>query len=275
MKTRLILFTFCAITLQLYAQKQIRPDWLMEKPEASNSTFRYAVITGMGDTQEEALQDAQERIYDNIIGYLGEGFNVTNKGITKKERGYNIPHHTVCTYYEQKDDVWYAYLLCQIAINGRTTPHFDDFRSCNSHKKYRDFIKKKNAGALAASVFVPGLGQMTKRHFGEGLGTLFGEAALIGGGVTMLQLAKPYKTVMDDISGNVDYDTYMNAKNKYNTFHYVSYGFFGAAAIFYGINLWRAWACDYKFKEVALYPTVIPDASSLGYAMGVGVNINF
>ena len=81
---------------------------------------------------------------------------------------------------------------------------------------------------------------------------------------------------MNDVSGTLTYDEYIAARNKYNTFRYTSYGLFGAAAILYGVNLWRAWACRYRFKEMAFYPTAIPmETAPAGLALGVGMNINF
>lgn len=277
MKKIILIELICLFALSAHINgRTIRPDWMMEKPAATNNTYRFEIISGMGPTQEIALQNAKDNIHESYIGRLGQSVTASDKGVKKNTDVYEIPYIIACTpYYENKDNMWYAYLLCQIAVDGIVNPRFDDFRQCNSYTKYNDYVKKKNAAALAASVFVPGLGQMTKRHFGEGIGTFLGEAALIGGGVAMLQLAKPQKTIMDDISGNVDYDTFMAAKNKYNTYRYTSYGLFGAAAVLYGVNLWRAWACEYRFKDTALYPTAIPDASSLGYAMGVGVNVTF
>ena len=277
MKRYFLLSCIVLMSVITFAQRRhVRPDWLIEKPQAGNKTYEYVVEHGVGLTESAALEEAVTHVHEYYVRRLGGRIESSQSGITRQTERYSIPIKKVCEYTEKQDDnTFCVYVLFQVAVRGNIIPQFDEYTKCNSISKYREFIKKKNAAALAASVFVPGLGQMTKRHFGEGIGTFFGEAALIGGGVAMLQLAKPQKTIMDDISGNVDYDTFMAAKNKYNAYRYTSYGLFGAAAVLYGVNLWRAWACEYKFKDTAFYPTVIPDASSLGYAMGVGVNVTF
>ena len=137
-------------------------------------------------------------------------------------------------------------------------------------------VRKVNGGALAASMFIPGLGQMLKGNYGEGSLTLIGEGALIGGGVAMLMLSNKQKTIMQDASGTLSYDDYSSAKSKYNTYRYTSYGLFGAAAILYGVNLWRAWACkDKRVRNLqSFYPMVMPEQNG-GLAFGVGMTMNF
>lgn len=278
MKRFLMIALSSLCLLSIYAQhRQVRPDWLIEIPEAGNSTYDYVVEHGVGLTEKDARDEAINYIHQYYIQALGGGIESSERGITKQSETFHIPFRKVCEYTEhQSDGTYCVYVLCQVAVKGNITPVFDDYRDCNSIDLYRDYIRKKNVTAIIASAFVPGVGQMTKRHFGEGVGTLLGEGALIGTGAAMVSLSKKQKKIMDDISGSIDYDTYMSAKNKYNAYRYTAYGLFGAAAVLYGINLWRAWSCNYRFKEMAFYPTAIPDYTApTGFALGVGMNVNF
>lgn len=276
-KTALLILTF-GIAVVVFAQRpQIRPDWMLEKPAAGNGTYEYVIEHGVGLTETAALEEAIQHVHEYYIRRLGGGIISSQSGVTMQNETFSIPFKKVCEYTEKQSDGTYCvYVLCQVAMRGDIVPRFEDYRQCNSITKFKSYMHKKDVTAIVASVFLPGVGQMTKRHYGEGIGTLLGEGALIGGGVAMLTLSNKQKTIMDDASGTLTYDDYQAAKSKYNTFRYTAYGLFGAAAVVYGVNLWRAWACRYRFKEMAFYPTAIPmEREPMGLAFGVGMNINF
>lgn len=275
MKRLYIISVFLLTITTLFAQRNIRPDWLLEKPQDGRD-YVYVVEHGVGLDEQSAYQAAMQHVHESYTNRLGQAVVSSDKGYQKVDEVFNVPFKKVCEYtIKQTDGTYCVYVLVQVAKSGAVEPHFDDYRACNSITKYKSYMQKKNATALTASIFLPGVGQMTKRHYTEGVFTLLGEGALIGGGVAMLSLSNKQKTIMNDISGTVDYDTYMNAKSKYNTYRYTAYGLFGGAAVLYGINLWRAWACNYRFKEIAFYPTLMPEPSPTGLALGVGMNVNF
>lgn len=254
------------------------PQWAINLPKSGNATMSYVVGVGEGSSYKEARNEAFNDVLRKLIVQFrltvnsNDIMNAVYDGVSLStiSKDYNLPPmKEVCSFQTQQYGRSRVYVLYQTAANGMiSNPEFEPFK-CD------DGIYKKNVAAIIASAFVPGVGQITKRNYVEGACTLVGEAALIGGGVAMISLANNQKKILDDTSGSIDYNTYMNAKSKYDTYRYTSYGLFGAAAVLYGVNLWRAWACKYKFKTVALYPTVIPDQSMAGLAVGVGFNANF
>lgn len=286
MKRVILLFLMAAAIISAFAQKsQRRPDWMFKVPDDTGAYFYVREQGEPCDTEIDARESAMKRVFRTVSNRTGVRIDQAEleRSIQKggsfevASRSMDIPINKVCEYtVKQSDGSYIVYMLCQVAtIAYYKLPKFD-YYDCDQYKQHNDFMRKKNVTAIVASAFVPGVGQMTKHHYGEGVGFLLSEAALIGGGVTMLMLSNKQKSILEDASGSVDYNTYMDAKNKYDTYRYVSYGIFGVAAVVYGVNLWRAWVCKYKFKEMAsIYPTVIPDNSMAGLALGIGVNVNF
>ncbi len=308
-KEFIVLLLLCLVavgTTEVYAQVKRRPlpDWVFEKPHRSNTTFYYHVERGTGETETEARNSAYTQAFMQVALKLGIPLNTedisaaiaSGTNIRMLSQRFTIPMNVVCYISRPNDEIggWNYWLLCQIPEVGYTdNARFDDFNECFKFEKYESrkrekeaeanrqrqdslrIIRNINVRAIVASAFVPGVGQMTKKHYVEGACTLAGEIALIGTGVAMISLSNGQRKILDDASGSVDYNTYMNAKSKYDTYRYAAYGVFGAAAVLYGVNLWRAWACKNQFKEIALYPTVIPDHSIAGLAVGIGFNANF
>lgn len=129
-----------------------------------------------------------------------------------------------------------------------------------------------NTKALVASVFIPGLGQIMKKHDVEGSVTLVGEIALLGAGVGTYFGAKNKAKIMN--SYNIDYNTYQSAANSKKVLQSVSYSFFGLAAVLYGVNLWRAYTIKPATRQYAFYPTIIP-TNDRDFAFGLGATIKF
>jgi len=303
----LLLLAMIAGNRELYAQTKRRPlpDWVFEKPQRSNSTFYYHVEKGTGETETEARNAAYTQAFMQVALKLGIPLNTediseavaSGTNVKLLSQRFTIPMNVACYTSRRNEEIggWNYWLLCQIPEVGYADrARFDDFNECFKFEKYEAFQKKKdeeqnkhrqdslrnvrstNGKALAASVFIPGVGQMYKANYTEGALTLAGEGILIGGGVTMLALSKQQKKIMNDASGTLSYADYTTAKNKYNAFRYTSYGFFGAAAVLYGVNLWRAWACTDKRTnhQMAFYPTLIPEQNG-NLALGLSMNINF
>lgn len=135
--------------------------------------------------------------------------------------------------------------------------------------------KKSNTNAIIASAFIPGAGQMVKRHYTEGALTLVGEVALLGAGVGTYFGAKQQTKIMN--SYGIDYATYQSAQKAKPIYQGVSYACFGLAAVLYGVNLWRAYTIEPKQHNYAFYPTIIPveNTTNSNYALGLGATIKF
>lgn len=135
--------------------------------------------------------------------------------------------------------------------------------------------KKANTSAIIASAFIPGTGQMVKRHYTEGALTLVGEVALLGAGVGTYFGAKQQTKIMN--SYGIDYATYRSAQKAKPIYQGVSYACFGLAAVLYGVNLWRAYTIEPKQRNYAFYPTIIPveNTTNSNYALGLGATIKF
>ena len=148
-------------------------------------------------------------------------------------------------------------------------------------EELRNLIKKnkckENGKALAASVFLPGLGQMIKGHGAEGAFTLIGELGLIGGGVATYYVAKNELELLK--AGTLDLNGYNTSTQKYNDMRIVTYTLFAAAGALYVFNLCRAYlVIDKKnnshLKNLSFHPAILPTENQQ-IAMGVGMTINF
>ncbi len=285
---KVLLFTLLSVIVSSVLAQHRRPDWMFKLPDATGAYFYVREHGEALDSEAMARESAIKQVFRTVSHLTGVRFDQAEiekainegTGLSVQSLSMEVPIKKVCEYTrKQKDGTFVVYLLYQVATVGYYKMPAFDYYDCDRYSQYNSFIHKKNVGAIIASAFLPGVGQMYKRNYAEGVFTLLGEGALIGGGVAMLQLSDNQKKRMNDVSGNINYDSYMSAKNKYNTYRYTAYGLFGAAAVLYGINLWRAWACRYRFKEIAFYPIALPSSSPYDsdtrLALGVGMNINF
>lgn len=288
----------------------LKPDWIdFQLPDQDKFFFkRIAIQANEVKGKMEADMLAQQRAFQAGADYLGYHVNVASlnasiKGNTDEiyvdgQAEKKISVSLVCEYQEVDKrgsskiiTYWYLY---EISKSGRIIANFDTDFDCSSREKTkarRDAIvadinsqiakiqeeeqakiRKRNGAALAASVFVPGAGQMVKHHFVEGGITLGAEVALLGAGAGTFLAAKKQKNIMN--SYGIDYDTYQTASKSKTVFEGVAYTCFGLAAVVYGVNLWRAYTLKPKDYNYAFYPTLI-QTDNAEFALGVGATIKF
>ena len=273
-KRILLSFILALITLSSFAQE--KPGWIYNKPKPSNSTYLYVVEAATAETEREARSQAFARILLSTAMRLGQPINSDeiNRAVQNGEAfeviasQYNIPINKVCEYGERNKDGFRIYLLCQVAKAGNAIADFDyNFEGCFDIKQYG------NGRALIKSMFVPGLGQMGKRRYGEGVFTLLTEVACLGGAYLTYNEAQNKLDIMNN--ANTNYKDYMAAKDTYNEMKTYNTVCLGAAAAVYVINLYRAYSAKPKYKKrnYAFNPTVMPDGYDLAY--GVSLTYNF
>ena len=260
----------------------------------------------------EADMLAQQLAFQAGADYLGYHVNVAALEASMKgnsdelyidgQAEKKISARLVCEYQETDKrgsykvvTYWYLY---EISKSGRIIAKFDTDFECSSRKKnkarrdtmlfdLRNQIKsirqkeqadsitnahKSNTKALFASMFIPGAGQMMKRHYVEGSLMLVGEVALLGAGIGTYFGAKKQTNIMN--SYGIDYATYQSAQKAKPIYQGVSYACFGLAAVLYGVNLWRAYTLEPKQRNYAFYPTIIPmDNTNYAFALGATIKL--
>ena len=185
---RNILFLFL-LTLTLCCQAKREPSWMRELPKPGNETYIYVRESGEGATINDALAQAMVRVFQSTANRLGQPFdsqkvkNALLSGTDYKiiSQQYNIPVNRVGVYSTQiREGTYWVYVLCQVASMGNVTPVWD---KVGMNSQTATWV------ALAKSTILPGWGQMGKDHFAEGLVTLVGECALVGGGIVCYNVA--------------------------------------------------------------------------------------
>ncbi len=296
-----------AFSSDIVAQNRKRPplpDWVFEKPERSNRTFYYHVERATGETETEARNNAYTQAFMQVALKLGIPLNTediseavaSGTNVKLLSQRFTIPMNVACYCSRPNDEFggWTYWLLCQIPEVGYAdNARFDDFNECYRHERYDQrqkelaakvekqrqdslrIVRNENAKALAASIFIPGAGQMVKHHYVEGAITLVGEVTLLGAGVGTYFGAKKQTQIMN--SYGIDYATYQSAQKAKPIYQGVSYTCFGLAAVLYGVNLWRAYTLEPKQRNYAFYPTIIPveNTTNSNYALGIGATIKF
>lgn len=266
--TFIIMFALMAVS----GVAQKKPGWVYNKPTPENSSYIYVVESAMGTTDLEARNAAFARVFQSTAMRLGMPVNSediqnavqSGKDFNVISAQYNIPINKVCEFTEKTNNGYRVYILCQVAKNGGLYTDFTDFNGCSEEKQF------KNSTALIMSIFVPGLGQMGKRRYGEGTVTLLGELALVGGGVSTWWLSKKQLDVMKNM--DVSYNDFMKAKKNYQTFRTISYVCYGTAAALYVFNLYRAYAVQPRYKkDIAFYPSV----NSVNGDMAIGLGFTY
>lgn len=273
---RFILCLF-AISAVMGAKSQTLPAWALQLPKAGNSTYMYVCEYAVGDSEIEARNQAICRVFQTTAMRIGLPvsseaiFDAVQKGEDFKviSQDFNIPINKVCEYTEYNRDnrLYRVFVLCQVAKAGNVPPLWDEFDGCQNIKQY------KNGVALVESMFIPGLGQMSKRHFGEGALTLVGEAALVSAGFSCYFVSREMLDIMRN--QDVSYSEFVEAQNTYNALRTTHYIVWGAAAAFYIYNLCRAYTMQPKYKSaLVLHPAVIPMPYNMCYGIGLTWNIN-
>lgn len=274
MKRGLYTYLLLALALPFCAEAQA-PLWTHTLPKAENSTFVYVREQGIGTTQQEAVNIAMTRVFQTTANRIGQPFDSQNLS-EALQRGtplevisqtYNIPVNKVCDYTEILSNGSYrVYVLCQVAVSGAVDVLYEPFVRCLDPGEGGGWT------AVLKSAFVPGLGQMGKGRMGEGVATLVGEVALLGGAVGCYYMAQDKLNVMRD--PQVSYSDFTDAQKNYNTLQKTSRILWGAAATLYAFNLIRAATMKPKYHDgVALAPSVMSAAD--GFAPSLILTFNF
>ena len=245
---------------------------MRELPKPGNETYIYVRESGEGKTIDEAMAHAMVRVFQSTANRLGQPFDsqkVKNSLATGTDyktisQQYEIPVNRVGVYTTQlKDGTYWVYVLCQVAAMGNVTPVWDRL-GMNT--------RTANWVAVAKSAVVPGLGQMGKDHLGEGLITLAGEGALVGGGILCYNIAQDQLKIMR--TPGVSIDDFADASSKYSTAQTVSYITWGMAGVLYVFNLIRAYTVQPKSGfDLTFQPYLI--ATPYNLSPSVGITLRF
>lgn len=279
------------------AKRRPMPDWIWKKPQRSNTTFYYHVEKAVGETETEARNAAYTQAFMQVALKLGIPLNTEDiseavqKGTNVRmlSQQFTIPMNVVC-FFSRKEDIegWSYWLLCQIPEVGYADHvRFDDFTDCYTHHRYdsisearaqeaKDKERFSNARAIAASTFIPGLGQMLKKQGGSGAAFLLSELALFGGGTACYFLGQDQAKIMKT---SKSYEEYSDAKKMKNTMDIAMYAAFGAGVAVHIGNMVHAWVVQDKHltQNLTFAPAIIPtnEYSQPSYAYGAGVQIKF
>ena len=211
---------------------------MRELPKPGNETYIYVRESGEGATVNDALAQAMVRVFQSTANRLGQPYD-SQKVL--------------------KEGTYWVYVLCQVASMGNVTPVWDRV-GMNS--------RTANWVALAKSTVVPGLGQMGKDHFTEGLITLVGECALVGSGIACYNVAQNQLDIMR--TPDISVDDFVAASNKYSTVQTVSYISWGMAGALYLFNLIRAFTVQPKSNyDLSFQPTLIATPNNVSPMVGI------
>ncbi|GEM_PF-2824125 len=314
MKQRLIiLFSICCVTLCVFGQSNINnrpltPDWVSFSLPDNDTFFFKPISISAKDVKGkfEADQLAQRMAFQAGADYLGYFINTRALNSSIRENGDDmyidgdadkkISARLVCEYQEPEAKgsskivtYWYLY---EISKSGRKIAQFDTDFDCSSRRKtiaLRDSIENankqkvllqqrhSNARALAASTFIPGMGQMLKGQEGSGTAFLLSELALFGGGTACYFLGQNRSNIMK--ATGTTYKQYTNAKQMKNTYDIAMYACFGVGAAVHITNMVHAWIVKDKHlpQNITFAPSIIQtnDFTQPSYAYGAGVQIKF
>lgn len=273
------------------------PDWVIgATPEPHNNSYYYKVFEGAHSDREAARNQAVKKAFQQAMTFISVGVKADDVFAAIDREGYNlnvisetfsIPIYFTCEFAKRTPDgtKWVYWILCQIAVRGNIIPQFDThFSDCNTHniwdKEKKDCekeIAKYNGRSLAASTFIPGMGQMLKKQGGSGTAFLLSELAVFGGGAACYYLGKQQTKKMN--SFGISYDEYKSAANMKNIMNIAMYTCFGVGAAIHISNMVHAWYVKDKNLpvHVTFVPAIIPinELSNPSYAMGAGVQITF
>jgi hypothetical protein len=219
------------------------PSWMKEMPLPANNTYIYVRESGEGKTVEEALNRALVRVFQNTANRLGKTFDETqvyeelHKGtnyvLVSQQCG--IPVNKVDQYeVNLKNGSYWVCVLCQVASMRDVVPVWDK----------GERARNVTDGASMVKSIIPGLGQMGKGYVGEGVATMLGEIALIGGGIGCYVAAQNQLDIFNNHT--LSNDARLEARNNYNTLRTSSYIIWGAAGALYIFNFIRAYTLEPK-----------------------------
>lgn len=283
-----------------------RPDWIFSAPKAENATYLYVVEHGEGNTKREALNMALARVFQSTANRIGQPINTDefNRAVQSGSdysvisRTMKVPVNKVCEFpVQNEDETWTMYILCQVAKSGNLTPEFETSEQCTKHtfydarlKEYNDQLsqmradsinnlKKNNAkmgaAATAASIFIPGSGQMLKGHYGAGVGFLLSEIVLCGGGTFLYFWGqKNEKGLLQNYNSSVEaYDAYQSNSKTKKICDIGMLSCFGAAAVLHVANIIHAGCIkDRRHPSLSFSPSITPTPNSTAYGLAMRYN---
>lgn len=269
MKKILLVFIFTITCFSLAAQ---RPRWISKTPIPTNDSYLYNVEFGIGNTPNEAENDAYTKQFRfaamtmKVSVDIKEIINSLQKGTDYNviSQYYTIPISKVCEYIEKSNDGYCVFILCQVAKSSITHQFDNSFNDCTDHSD--------DWRALGLSVF-PGGGQFYKNHNGLAWTIIGSEVLLIGGGVTCYFIGQNQQDIMSN--HKTSYNDYQSAKSTYKTVTKLQPWLYGVAAVVYVANLASAyWINDNRDnKSVTFVPAIMPTDNDL--AISISANIKF
>lgn len=239
-------------------------------PLPGNSSYIYVRESGEGVTVEDALNMALVHVFEHTANRLRIPFD-TQRALLALQNGtsydilssqYNIPIRLEDTY-EQKlgPDRFSVTVLCQVISRSNVAPVWDKGMSASS---------VDNQTYVVRSMFLPGLGQISKGYVFGGAATLLGELGLIGGAIGFNYLAHEQLNVMDACIVDNNHDGYLSAQNDYYTFRKASYYTWGAAGLLYVWNIIRAATLTSKSEQqLSFSPSLITTSTSIYPTVGL------
>lgn len=270
MKHKFVLLLVVLMVGILDCQAKREPSWMKELPLPSNNTYIFVRESGEGKTIAEALNMALARVFQNTANRLGKTIDVaeiidalqkgTNYVTISKQ--YEIPINKVDQYeVSLKNGSYWVCVLCQVAAMRDVAPIWDKGERAKNDDDLVSMTKS----------LLPGLGQMGKGHYGEGVIALLGEAALVAGGVGCYYMAQNQLNIMNDLKyDNTRRGEYLEASKNYNTLKNTSYVIWGTAGVAYIVNLIRAYTMDPKpDKSFAMSPYLISTPNYVTPALGL------
>lgn len=136
MKKQIFVLVFMFFALSSRGQKL--PDWIINKPTPTNSTYLYVVESATGQTELQARNRAIGEVFRSTAMRIGQP--IDSEEINRAlQRGteyyvissqYNVPINKVCEYTDNKTLPCRVYVLCQVAKAGNIRVEFDDFNAC-------------------------------------------------------------------------------------------------------------------------------------------------
>jgi len=267
-KSRYLFLLMLLLVSMLDCQAKREPSWMKELPRPGNETYIYVRESGEGATIESAMAQAMVRVFQSTANRLGEPFDV-QQVYTALQNGtdyrtisqnYHIPVNRVGVYSTQlKSGEYWVYVLCQVAAMSNVTPVWDRVGLNSGTSNFLASLK---------SVFIPGWGQMGKSHYGEGIATLVGEAALVGGGIACYKAAQNQLAILRNPTTPIN--DFTVASHRYDNLQTTSYIAWGVAGALYVFNLIRAYTLQPKgSNEWAFQPSIIATPYSIAPTAGL------
>ena len=276
-KTLFLFLLLCMAVPTLWAQT--RPDWIRKKPNPTNNTYFYDIGDARSSNATEALNRARAEVVNKTIQRLGLSVEsskvrealINGTPIESINSQYKIPVFEVCHWSEQAGVeggivTYRAWVLCQVAVSGNVPPQFDlTFNKCSSDHEF------STGWDILSSSLVPGLGQMGKRHFTEGVLTLGGELLLAGGGAATYFIGKDKLELIE--SGSLNYDRFTSMQKQYESLRTANRIFWGTAIAVYVLNIYRAATIHPNYQQTVFFePSFINTPSQTLPSFGITLN---